>query len=144
MKVLVDTPIWSLALRRSAKSGKRETVLINELKDLIQNFRAALIGPIRQELLSGISRHNQFTELKNRLSAFDDIFIGREDYERAAAYFNVCREKGIQGPHIDFLICSIAHRAEMPIFTTDKDFVLYSAHLPIKFYGIDMGMLRQS
>ena len=108
MKVLVDTPIWSLALRRSAKSGKRETVLINELKDLIQNFRAALIGPIRQELLSGISRHNQFTELKNRLSAFDDI------------------------------------RAEMPIFTTDKDFILYSAHLPVELYGIDMGMLPQS
>jgi predicted nucleic acid-binding protein len=60
MKVLVDTSIWSLALRRSASISEKEQALINELIELINEVRVALIGPIRQELLSGISNQTQF------------------------------------------------------------------------------------
>ncbi|MFO7766132.1 MAG: hypothetical protein R6V33_06850 [Pelovirga sp.] len=51
MNVLVDTCIWSLALRR--KKSEQDAV-VNELGELISEGRAQLIGPIRQELLSGI------------------------------------------------------------------------------------------
>jgi predicted nucleic acid-binding protein len=49
--------------------------------------------------------------------------IDRSDYERAAHVFNACRRKGIQGSNIDFLICAVAHRHAMPIFTLDRDFI---------------------
>ena len=55
MMVLVDTPVWSLALRRRPEhlSGSQPG-LANALADLIREGRAQMVGPIRQELLSGI------------------------------------------------------------------------------------------
>jgi predicted nucleic acid-binding protein len=94
-----------------------------------------LLGPIRQELLSGISAHEQFTALKERLQAFEDAPLSRSDYERAAEFYNVCRKGGIQGSHIDFLICSVSAGNKIPIFTSDKDFLQYAKHLPISLYG---------
>src|SRR5208337_3484022 len=55
MNVLIDTSVWSLAFRRSRASSRREAQMVEELTELIQEGRALLFGPIRQELLSGIS-----------------------------------------------------------------------------------------
>lgn len=74
---------------------------VSTLRQLIEDGRAALVGPIRQELLSGIRDQGQFERLKDRLSAFPDERIERQDYERAAKYFNVCRGRGIQGSNTD-------------------------------------------
>ncbi len=131
MKILVDTSIWSLALRRSATLSEKDKSLVAELGELIGEVRVAIIGPIRQELLSGISRQKQFDALKEMLAAFDDISLRREDYERAAEFYNTCRKSGIQGSQIDFLICAVAAGRELPIFTTDNDFLLYAKHLTI-------------
>ncbi|MDD5169030.1 MAG: hypothetical protein PHN75_09445, partial [Syntrophales bacterium] len=97
MKILVDTSIWSLALRRSGKLSEGDQSLVSELTELIGEVRVAIIGPIRQELLSGISIQSQFDALKEKLSAFEDIQLTREDYERAAEFFNSGRKSGIQG-----------------------------------------------
>ncbi len=48
MKILVDTSVWSVALR---KSGARDEAVIAELGELIRETRVVMIGPIRQELL---------------------------------------------------------------------------------------------
>ena len=53
------------------------------------------------------------------------------DYIAAAGFFNLCRSKGVQGSNTDFLICAVAVRAKVSIFTLDKDFDLFSKHLPI-------------
>ena len=129
MKVLVDTSIWSLALRRSAACSREEKTLVDELHELINETRAVMIGPIRQEVLSGISDKGQFTDLKEKLQAFEDLPLAKKDYEKAAEFFNTCRRAGIQGSQIDFLICAAAVGAGLPIFTSDKDFLLYSQHL---------------
>jgi predicted nucleic acid-binding protein len=118
VKVLVDTPIWSAAFRRRAVL---DAPPVSILRQLIEDGRAALVGPIRQELLSGILDEAQFERLTDRLSAFPDERIERQDYERAAKYFNVCRRRGIQGSNTDFLLCAVARRP-MPIFTDDGDF----------------------
>ena len=131
MKILVDTCIWSLALRRT--KGEPE-FLVKELIELITELRVQIIGPIRQELLSGIKAKKQFNELKKRLSAFPDLELQSQDFELAAEFFNTARSKGIQGSNTDFLICSVAHRLNLSIFTTDKDFILYSTVLPISLY----------
>ena len=136
MKVLVDTSIWSLALRRSASISEKEQTLINELSELINEVRVALIGPIRQELLSGISNQTQFDLLKEKLRTFEDLNLEQEDYEQAAEFFNTCRKSGIQGSQVDFLICAVAEKRGLPIFTSDKDFELYSKRLNITLHNI--------
>src|SRR5215510_8412469 len=120
MRVLVDTPIWSLALRRRSRSV--DDPMTAELASLIQDGRAALIGAVRQELLSGIRERAHFERVRDHLRAFSDVEVTRDDYEQAASFFNACRMKGIQGSNTDFLICAIAARGGFSIFTTDVDF----------------------
>ena len=131
MKIIVDTCVWSSALR---KKESIEDEYVNELKELIKEFRAQLIGPVRQELLSGIKSKKQFELLRDHLRAFEQIDIKTEDYELAAEYFNAARKKGIQGSNTDFLICAISNRRKMPVLTTDRDFVNFQAVLPVELH----------
>ena len=128
MNVLVDTCIWSQVLRHKDP----DLELTNKLKDLISDGRVSIIGPIRQEILSGISSTKQFHKLKKTLSFFEDIPLKTEHFEKAAEFSNICRSKGIQGSTIDFLICAVAHVENLAIFTTDCDFENYSKYLPIE------------
>jgi len=132
VKVLVDTPIWSLALRR--KPRPENASIKSELASLVADGRVAIIGPIRQELLSGIKERAHFERLRDHLRAFSDTEITSDDYEEAAMFYNSCRAKGIQGSNTDFLICAIAVRNEFSIFTTDADFTHFSRVLPVAFY----------
>lgn len=131
MNVLVDTSVWSLALRRDAQ---KENHLVDELRELIREVRVQMIGHIRQELLSGIKSEKQFNSLKEYLSAFPDLLINSADYELAAKYFNINRKNGIQGSNTDFLICAVAVARNLEIFTNDKDFERYQKFIPIKLY----------
>lgn len=132
MKVLVDTSIWSLALRKKKQHNSDEILLIQKLVGLIEESAVEMIGPIRQEVLSGIASPQAFFLLREKLEAWKDIPIESEDYVRAAEMFNICRKKGIQGSHIDFLICSLSEKHHLSIFTLDHDFVAYAKHLPIR------------
>ena len=133
MRVLVDTTVWSLALRRQRPKVK-EQILIDELSELIRELRAVLIGPVRQEVLSGIPDPAKFEVVKQHLEAFDDLPIIEADYEEAARVFNLCRKKGVQGSHIDFLICAVAIRHSAAVFTTNKDFTNYAKHLDLELH----------
>ena len=133
MKIIIDTCVWSLALRRNAPQSNDGYV--EELKELIKEVRAQIIGPVRQELLCGIQLKKQFDLLKSHLAAFEDLELEKEDYELAAEYFNTARKKGIQGSNTDFLICAVSTRHKMPILTTDKDFSHFKAVLPIKLHS---------
>ena len=120
MKVIVDTSVWSLALRKA--DYNKNNLFVKELVELINEGRVQMIGPIRQELLSGIKFVEQFKKLKKTLSFFPDCQIKSYDYEKAAELFNHCRKNGIQGSNTDFLICAIAINHNMTILTVDKDF----------------------
>lgn len=129
MKVLVDTDVWSEALRR--KKGK-QSIYVDELVDLIQEGRLEIIGPIRMEILSGMRDQETFDAFSERLSAFDDRVIPSEVYILAARFFNLCRSKGIQGSNTDFVICACSVHWSIPILSKDKDYLLYRKHLPIE------------
>jgi predicted nucleic acid-binding protein len=133
--VLVDTSIWSLALRKKQRD-EPETRIIDQFSELITNLDIVIIGPIRQEILSGISDSKRFNDLKHKLSIFEDYQIETHDYELAAQYYNECRGKGIQGSHIDYLICAVAVNNDMSIFTLDNDFQHYKKHIKIKLERI--------
>jgi hypothetical protein len=130
MRVLIDTTVWSLALRRSEPNGVTQRLL-----NLITSSSAVMIGSVRQELLSGISNDEMFKTLKAKLDAFDDHPLTKRDYETAAQFFNTCRKHGIQGSHTDFLLCAVAANHDFAIFTTDNDFTNYAKVLPIKLFS---------
>jgi len=130
VKVLVDTAIWSLVLRRK----QPDAAIWSELTPLIQDDRVAIIGPVRQELLSGSKDRANFERLRNYLRDFADTEIVTADYEEAATFYNECQRHGIQGSHIDFLICAVAVRNGFSIFTTNGDFAQYAPFLPITLY----------
>ena len=134
MTVLVDTSVWSLALRRDAAASNAET---DELTELIREGRVVMIGAIRQELLSGLRSDKQFEELKEKLRAFPDVELSEADYEEAARCFNRCRRAGLQGSNTDFLICAVARGRKISVFTTDQDFVGFAEVL-----GIELHQLR--
>jgi predicted nucleic acid-binding protein len=134
VKVLVDTSVWSLAFRR--KQSERVEAAAEELRRLIARYLAAIIGPIRQELLSGIGERAQYDALRQRLHAFPDLALESEDYELAAQYFNDCRARGVQGSKTDFLICAVASRRHCAVFTTDRDFDSYERILRFRRHRI--------
>jgi hypothetical protein len=130
----VDTPIWSYALRSKNNDYQTE---IDALTSLIRDQRALIIGPIRQEILSGYSDLRKFDIVREKLSYFVNTPILDADYELGAEFSNKCRKKGIQGSHIDFLICAVANRIDSPIFTNDKDFEHYQNIISIKLFNIE-------
>ncbi|MFC1498040.1 PIN domain-containing protein [Verrucomicrobiota bacterium] len=133
MRILVDTSVWSAALRRGRNATSAQA---DELRNLIADHRVEIIGPIRQELLSGIREASQFKKLDKHLAAFPDIPLTTEDYVAAAKFFNICKSKGIQGSNTDFLICAVAVRNHLSIFTTDRDFTMFAKYLPVVLHEI--------
>jgi predicted nucleic acid-binding protein len=136
MMVLVDTSVWSLALRRKhGDLSPAEQGLKTALQELVQDGRAQIVGPIRQELLSGIRAEESFRRVRDALRAFDEPRLRFQDYEEAARIHNICRARGIAGSAIDFLICAVARLRNWEIFTTDRDFTRYSKVLPLKLHS---------
>ncbi len=133
MKVLVDACVWSMALRRRDVFDVPE---VSELMELVRELRVRLIGPVRQEILSGIKRIDQFTRLRDHLRPFPDLELTTGDFESAAEFYNLCRGEGVQGSNTDFLICAVAVRNQMSIFTTDLDFTVFQQHLPINLHRL--------
>ena len=136
MKVLVDTSVWSLALRRPANNplSPQQRASVSALGELVRDGRAMMIGAIRQELLSGVKTQSQFDVLRDSLGAFEDVLLSREIYESAAQAFNSCRANGVQGSNTDFLICAVSMFHQVPIFTLDGDFLMYQSWLPVPLY----------
>jgi hypothetical protein len=136
MNVLIDTSVWSLALRRRREDlSTAEQPVVDELADLTREGRARIIGLIRQELLSGIKTAGQYEKLRAALRAFPDEPIGASDYEAAAKASNDCQSRGIAASVVDALICQIALARQWSIFTTDPDFKAYAKVLPIKLHA---------
>jgi len=134
-RILVDTSVWSLALRKKEKTDQ-EMRVINHLSKTINNLDMVIIGPIRQEILSGINDKKKYEELREKISIFEDFQLHTYDYELAAELFNECRKHGIQGSHIDYLICAVAINNDMSILTLDNDFQLYKKHMKLKIEKI--------
>ena len=135
MNVLVDTSVWSLALRRKSENlDATEKSIVAELSELVREGRARLIGLVRQELLSGIRTAEHFEKLRLHLRSFPDEPIDTTDHEEAAKAGNRCRGKGIVVSIVDILLCAVAIKRKWAIFTTDPDIINYVKVLPISIH----------
>ena len=122
MKVIADTCVWSKALRK--KAGDEE--MIDRFRSLVSDDRVVLVGPIRQEILSGIRDETVFNRIAKQLDPFPDLPLTKFEYVLAARFANRCRANGIQGSLIDFLLVAAAINHGCSIFTVDADFEQYS------------------
>ena len=123
--ILVDSCVWSLALRRkiSAQLDLNQQQALTSLTQAIRNHQAAIVGPIRQEVLSGIQDSQQFQRIKTSLSAYPDELILTADYEEAARLANLCRSQGPQSGPVDILLCAITRRRGWNLLTIDTGLI---------------------
>ncbi len=134
MKILVDTSIWSLALRRQAGIVNPEAIALKTLIEQGENIY--LVGIILQEVLQGVKNAKDFHVLKDYFEAFPIIELTREDYIKAAELKNYLIKKGKQITTIDALIASVAIFYSCYLFTTDKDFEHIARYSKLKLFKI--------
>ena len=133
MRILVDTSIWSLALRRPSGIVNQESVLLKTIIE--QGEDIYLLGIILQEVLQGIRNPKDFLALTEYFKAFPLIDLTREDYVSAAQLKNHLIGKGKQGSTIDVLIASVAISRDCYLFTADKHFTHISEHSDLKLFA---------
>lgn len=132
MRVLVDTCVWSKVLR----AEKPDEHLLDRLREFILGRQVVLIGPILQELLSGVRSRKEFVVLRERLEPFDSLELNEEIYVKAAEYYNLCKAHGINGGHMDFLICAASIHHGCALMTIDDDFKMFERYLPVKVLAL--------
>jgi len=131
MRVIVDTSAWSLVLRRRSPSHDHAA----EIERLVRRGRLQMLGLIRQELLTGIHTSERFNALRDELAEFPDLPLTSREHEDAARWSNKCRSHGVQSNVVDMLICAVALRHDMSIYTLDQDFDSYQRILKFKRHG---------
>jgi len=130
IKLLIDTSVWSEALRRKDKSLDSSETLVRRIIE--NNDEIVIIGIILQEILSGITDKKLFSEIETILNDFSYIDIMKEDYIYAAELRNKCKQKGIIAGSYDFLIASVAIRNKLALVTYDKDYINISKYTELK------------
>lgn len=132
MRILIDTSIWSFALRRQLEFKSPESVTLRKLIE--QGEDIYLLGIILQEVLQGIKNPKDVHVLKDYFEAFQLLELTREDYIKAAELVNRLMKKGKQISTIDALIASAAISYSCYLFTADKDFEHIAQHSSLKLF----------
>jgi predicted nucleic acid-binding protein len=94
--------------------------LLAFLTEAIQDARVAIIGPIRQEVLSGIKERAQFERLRAAPEGFPDEPITSSHFEEAARLFNLCRDRCVECGSTEILIFAVAIEMNWTILTYDQ------------------------
>lgn len=140
MSLLVDTSVWSLALRRDTVTAEPE---VNQLKDAL--LGADLIvttGLVLQELLQGFAGPKAHAQIVDRFAALPLIQPDRDDHIAAAALRNTCRQGGVQIGTIDALLAQLCMRHDLTLLTTDKDFTHAAKLCPLRVWPAEAAAKR--
>lgn len=129
MSLLVDTSVWSLALRRDAPRGGRE---VEALSAAVERGDVCLTGVILQEVLQGFPSLERTRRLVSHLAPFPLIDLHRGDFVLAAEIRNKCRAKGMAVTTVDAQIAAAAINHRCSLLTTDKDFQGIAKHFPLR------------
>jgi len=132
MTLLVDTSVWSLALRRDTEAAEPE---VQELKEALFGTEVVVTtGLVLQELLQGFSGPKAQAQIVERFAALPLLQPDREDHIAAAALRNICRQAGVQVGTIDALLAQLCIRHDLTLLTTDKDFTHAAKHCPLRVW----------
>lgn len=133
MTLLVDTSVWSLALRRDGSTASREVIALREA--LMGADAVVTTGLVLQELLQGFSGPRDKVAVMERFGALPLIQPDRQDHIAAAEVRNMCRRNGVQVGTIDALLIQLCGRFELTLLSTDKDFANAAPYIPFKLWG---------
>jgi len=134
VNIIVDTSIWSLALRRHAHIQNPEAEILSKL--IQQGENIYLLGIILQGILQGVKKPEDFTRLKEHLEAFPLLETKREHYVKAAELKNHLSRNGVQVSTVDALIATAAIVNDCYLYTTDTDFQYIAKHSKLKLLKI--------
>ena len=132
MTVLVDTSVWSLALRHDGGAAPEVTALRNALE---AGEGLVTTGIILQELLQGFAGPRHRDLIIERFAALPLLRPDRQDHIDAAAVRNKCRRAGVQIGTIDALLAQLCIRHQLVLLTTDQDFRHAARHCPLKLWS---------
>lgn len=130
--MLVDTSVWSLALRRDAEQTAPEVEALRHA--LLGTDQVFTTGLVLQELLQGFAGPKARAQLVERLSALAFLQPEREDHIEAAEVRNSCRRRGVQVGTIDALLIQLCRRHDLTLLTTDQDFHAAAKHVEFRLW----------
>jgi predicted nucleic acid-binding protein len=132
MTLLVDTSVWSLALRRDQASAVPQ---VSALRDALEGDEIVVTtGLVLQELLQGFAGPRARKDIIERFAALPLLGPDRQDHIDAAQLRNSCRRAGIQVGTIDALLAQLCIRHDLTLLTTDNDFVHAASHCALKVW----------
>jgi predicted nucleic acid-binding protein len=134
MTLLVDTSVWSLALRRDGRSAEPTVAALHEA--LLGSEAVVTTGLVLQELLQGFSGPKATAAIVERFRALPMIQPDRQDHAAAAEVRNTCRQSGVQIGTIDALLIQLCGRHELTMLSADKDFANAAIHVPFKLWRL--------
>lgn len=123
MITIVDTSVWSIALRRAPGPTDIPPATLALRKFVTEGRPIGLPGIVLQELLSGVRSDAEFDRLREVLSPFGVIYAQEEHHLEAARVFNRCRSKGIATTAPDALIVATVVVERGKLLTCDQDYV---------------------
>ncbi len=133
MSRLVDTSVWSLALRRDTPDIRPE---VAELGRALRSGEPVFTtGLILQDLLQGFRGPRSRTAIVDRFAALPLLKPEREDHITAAELRNDCRRRGVEIGTIDALLAQLCIRFELTLLTTDADFRRIAMHHPLSVWS---------
>lgn len=134
MSMLVDTSVWSLALRRDTEQSEPQVVALREA--LMGADQVFTTGFILQELLQGFAGPKARAQLVERLSALAFLQPDRDDHIEAAEVRNACRRRGVQIGTIDALLIQLCRRHDLVLLSTDLDFQGAAKHVEFRLWAV--------
>ena len=132
MSLLVDTSVWSLALRRDAPPESGEMAAL--ARALSDGAQVMTTGLVLQEVLQGMSGPKQRAALIERFSSLTFLVPDKGDHVEAAGLRNSCRSAGVQVGTVDALLAQLCIRHGLTMLTTDRDFHHIARHVPLRLW----------
>ena len=135
MTLLVDTGVWSLALRRDRQSDVPQIKALHDA--LVAGESIVTTGLILQELLQSFAGPRDRKEIIERFSALPLLMPDRTDYIDAAELRNLCRRSGVQLGTIDALLAQLCIRHQLMLLTSDNDFVFAAKYCDLNVWTLE-------
>ena len=132
MNLLVDTSVWSLAMRRD--EGNPQPAVRFLSRALAAGDSVFTTGLVLQELLQGFRGPRARDAIIERLAALPLLVPDRTDHIEAAEVRSSCRRRGVQLGTIDALLAQLCLRHSLTLLSTDRGFEHVAALMPLDLW----------
>jgi predicted nucleic acid-binding protein len=132
--LLVDTSVWSLALRRRHPVDSPHVV---RFREALTAGEVVLPGIVMQELLQNLSDGRIKDGIVAELGKLPLLVPNRSDHRQAAELYTTCRTRGVQVGTVDALIAGLCLRRDLGLLSTDRDFEYMAGFTELKLWRPD-------